>query len=380
MEQFIYSGQKKLRCGFTSGTCATVAAKAAVAHLLHDDIVEEMLITLPIGEDVVLKVLFVEAGENYSHFMVVKDAGDDPDVTNGAEIHSKVSIVEDFPEYTFIRGNLGIKGGFGVGTVTKEGLEQSINYAAINKVPREMIFSEVSKVLKDTSFEGKLLIEVSVPLGEELAEKTFNPKLGIIGGISILGTSGIVRPMSEDAIVRTIETEMTQWRKLGNANLLICPGNYGEKYIQEQLNLKNPHIITCSNYIGQTLDMAQNLEFENVLLVGNIGKLCKLSAGIFNTHSKVADGRKEVFITSAALCGANLQVLQKLEKAVTTEEMLKILNEVDLMNLVLSKMTEDIYNHVARRIKMPFGVILFSEVFGRIGETKDTTKVLEVFE
>ncbi len=429
MDRFIHKDQKKLRRGLTTGTCAAACTKAAMIRLFKGDVCSEVTIRLPGGE--VVKLPVQEAPESQSvlnqidsvqialkckasgnkkdykdsadkscrtyggrradsaEFYTVKDSGDDPDVTNGAEIHVCVSVVsgEDVPAKAFACDRderLFLDGGKGVGIVTKEGLRQEVGQSAINPVPREMIFDAALSVLSELELEEHkedVLITVIVPEGEKLGARTFNPRLGIEGGISILGTTGIVEPMSEAAIVSTIETEIRQKLLLDpDGRILVVPGNYGKRYA-EGLGLDLKRAIEVSNYIGEAIDLAVSYGCRKFLLVGNIGKLVKLAAGIMNTYSKVADGRWETFAAHLALSGGDRDTVRRIKEAPTTEEMLRILDETGLRETVMESILREIEYHLDHRIRgqMEYGVVVFSERYGKIGETKGASELMENF-
>lgn len=501
MDRIVRKNQKELRCGLTTGTCAAACGKAAMLNLLTGQVPETVNVTLPGGDTVSLKVqqyhsdiTFEEYkdsgmclnhavnynkdfqsprdGQNgsnrnrdgrfYSEFFTLKDAGDDPDVTNGTEIHVRIEEIapENVPRHAFkfesglsnfaggsdtssdesgqslTHGGekesdpcLFLTGGNGVGVVTKPGLHQNIGESAINPVPREMIFRSVRDVLEATGNEDHsetFLITVIVPAGEELAKKTFNPMLGIEGGISILGTTGIVEPMSEASIVATIETEIRQkmffqkeknnpraeaekesreemsyvsdvennvgnieddGNREGNGNdkniqaktsgIIAVPGNYGKRYAEE-LGLDPDRCVTVSNYIGEAIDLAIAYGCGSFLLIGNVGKIVKLAAGIMNTHSKVADGRWEIFAAHLALCGGTKEQVRAMREAPTTEEMLTRLREMGLKEEVMASIMKEVEFHLEHRIKgkMEFGVIVYSERFGIVGKAGETDQLL----
>lgn len=399
MEDFVYKNQKKLRKGITTGTCAAAAAKAAAAYLLCGIEKEQVQIVTPSGK--VLKISVnrivpwersLEDGaelfpEKQAEFMVVKDSGDDPDVTDQAEIHVSIQKVnESFRPVNGIfqdaqNPGLFLDGGAGVGRVTKEGLEQSVGAAAINTVPRAMIFGAVDEVCRMAEFEGRLLITVSVPQGESLAKKTFNPMLGIEGGISILGTSGILEPMSEKAIVDTIETLIRQKHAMGKKDLLVTPGNYGQSYITKYLNLPLEDSVKCSNYVGDTIDLAISYGMKNFLLVGNLGKLVKLGAGIMNTHSKTADGRFEILSVHTVLCGGNREMVKRLMECINTDQALELLEQWGLKEAVMNSLCQKIEEHLERRSRgeIKCAAILFSEKYGFLGQTSHGEELLELF-
>ena len=297
MEEYVIKNQKKLRLGITTGTCSAAAAQAAAMQLLLG--VESHAVTLrtPKGMTVSVPVYLLESDSRKASYKVVKDSGDDPDVTNGTDVCVTVAYAkqrvreqtdgsrdrscaftsESFPYLT-------LDGGIGIGRVMKEGLEQAVGQAAINRVPRQMIFAAVADVCEKANVCEPLHITVWMPEGETLAKRTFNPKLGIEGGLSVLGTSGILEPMSEQAIVATIETEIRQLHAVGEEKVLVTPGNYGQAYASEYLGLDLAKSVKSSNYIGDTIDLAISYGMKDFLLVGNIGKLVKLAAGIFNTQ------------------------------------------------------------------------------------------------
>lgn len=541
MNEFVFKNQKKLRCGLTTGTCAAACAQAAMLRLLTGQVRSEVTVRLPesrkrVQVDVAAAKLHAEIADNRANrgtqqnsdgrsplqrvgsaesdsrsfdqrvtlavyptadggFATRKDAGDDPDVTNGTEIRAYIQVcdVVVVPEGAFVSadGRLYLTGGVGVGRVTKPGLEQAVGQSAINRVPRQMIFDAVQQVLDafeddekrrtegctpSLEMENKLkhvdgkpdaeyirskwlnegneksersekpcyLITISVPAGAELAQRTFNPMLGIEGGISILGTTGIVEPMSEAAIVATIETSIRQVLAMEDAavsetqtlrkeevsadqktetseertaadeavgqlqspaahgeqkeltgsgrkddgdigrsarRILAVPGNYGQRYVEQQLGLRGVPVVEVSNYIGEAIDLAVSYGATDFLLVGNVGKLVKLAAGIMNTHSRVADGRWEIFAAHLALCGGTRAQVAAMRKATTTEEMLTRLEEMGLRVPVMASIMGEIEAHMAHRIRgqMNFGVIVYSERFGRVGETAGAARLLEGF-
>jgi cobalt-precorrin-5B (C1)-methyltransferase len=390
MDTYVTKNQKKLRCGVTTGTCAAVCAKAAALKLLLGCNVDDISLMTPKGIEVRLDVTCLGADKNYAEFSCVKDSGDDPDVTNGTSIAVRIEYInannveatKDLSSCFKCENHpwLFLDGGTGIGRVTKAGLEQQIGCAAINKVPREMIFQTVADVCAAAEYREPLLITVSAPEGERLAERTFNPKLGIEGGISILGTSGIIEPMSEKAIIDTIEAEIRQRKALEAKSLIICPGNYGQSYMEKYLGLSIADSIKCSNYLGETFDLAVAYGIERVLLVGNVGKLVKLAAGIMNTHSRTADGRWEIFAAHSALCGADRETIVRISECINTEEMLKILDEKGLKQAVMKSICARITEHLNFRsdFRCRLGAMLFSENYGFVGQTENAEYILDI--
>ena len=364
LERYVYKNQKKLRCGYTTGTCACAAAKAAAQMLLSGKDVLEVNVETPMGVHLQLPVEKIVRGVESVSCAIKKDSGDDPDVTNGIYIYAEVSYV--------ISKNVIIDGGIGIGRITKKGLQRPIGEAAINPVPLKMIADGVSDIADRYSYEGGLKVVISAPEGVEIAKKTFNPQLGIVGGISILGTTGIVEPMSEQAIIDTIRTEINMHMADGERTLLIAPGNYGQDFLLNNLNIELKRSIKCSNYIGDTIDMVCDAGAESMLLVGHIGKLVKLGAGIMNTHSRVADGRMEVLSACAIQAGAEADIARKILDCVTTDAALEILKESDMlegaMEQLMIRIEKVLQHRSSERIRI--GAIIFSNEYGILGKTK----------
>lgn len=374
MEQFVYKNHKKLRYGYTTGSCAAAASKAAAAMLLSGKEISYVELHTPKGIDLWLEVLDISREDNAVSCAIQKDGGDDPDVTNGILIYAKVSR-EPADEAQII-----IDGGIGVGRVTKPGLEQPVGAAAINKVPRQMIRENLEAVCEQYHYHGKLSVVISIPSGVELAAKTFNPRLGIVGGISVLGTSGIVEPMSEQALIDTIRVEMRQKLANGMEYLLVVPGNYGIDFLDQYGHgLQLEDAVKCSNFVGEALDAAVEFGAKGVLLVGHIGKFIKLAGGIMNTHSHNADARMELLTVHAALLGAPVELLQKMMECVTTDDALKYLKEADLMEPVMERIMEKMEFYVNQRAQhqLELGVITFSNVFGILGQTKNVPDLVK---
>ena len=352
-EHFIEKDGKRLRFGFTTGTCAAAAAKAAAILLLSGTAPKTVPIHTPKGIDLNLPVLEPVRGDGFASCTIRKDSGDDPDVTDGVLVYAKVSVSD--------RQGIWIDGGEGVGRVTKPGLKQAIGEAAINPVPREMIRNAVETVAEEWEYRGGLSVVISIPAGVALAEKTFNPRLGIVGGISILGTSGIVEPMSEDALIDSIVLEVRQRRALGDMRLVLTPGNYGADFLKERYGIADERIVKCSNYIGDALQAAIEAGFFEVLLCGHIGKFVKLSGGIFNTHSKLGDHRAELMAEAAKAAGADEATQKAMFDCVTTDEMLRILGENGLLPGTMDALKTRIDAALAARFpKLTIGVIVFT--------------------
>ena len=442
-EHYTRSGTKMLRCGYTTGTCAALAAAAATRILLCGKPPET--VKLMTGKGIPVEVTIEEygaepaealrepaealrepaeascepAGEGHSDLpaekavagdlprsawaAVPKDAGDDADVTDGMLIRADVRRTET--------PGISIDGGKGVGRVTKPGLDQPVGNAAINSGPRRMITEAVRSVLEELMPEEVdssslqtancgtgIEVIISVPEGEAAAKKTFNPKLGIEGGISILGTTGIVEPMSEQALVDTIEVELKQicagseaggktgggsGDAAGSTQLILTPGNYGSDYIAgHDLDSLGIPVLKFSNFLGETLDMIASSPIDTVLLVAHVGKLSKVAAGIMNTHSKYADGRNEIFCAHAAICGGSTSLCRDLMEAATTDACIELLDEAGLKEQVIGSILDAIQNRLEHRTagSCRIGALMFSNVYGLLGMTGPGKQILETWE
>ena len=335
--------QKLLRCGYTTGTCAAAASKAAVAMLFKQESMDSVAITTPNQTDLIIDVLNPQFNDNVASCSIEKDSGDDPDITNGILVSSKVALLPDSSEII-------IEGGKGVGKVTKGGLDQPVGMSAINSVPRKMIKDSLNELAMQFNYSGGFHVLISVPEGEEIAKKTFNPELGIVGGISILGTTGIVEPMSAKALADSIKVEISVIAAESNESILIFLGNFGKKFTEEDLNLSTKPGIMCSNFIDVALDSSVEFGFKNILLVGHIGKFVKLGIGMFNTHSHNGDGRIETLLSCALDAGANIEILKEIQKCVTTNAVLDILYENDLLDKTMEILNERIQHNIDRRV------------------------------
>ena len=377
-EHYIRSGQRLLRCGYTTGTCAALGAAGAARLLLTGNSPETVALRTPKGIVVEVAPLFCRKTDAGAECAIEKDGGDDVDVTTGLPVIASVALL---PDTTDIR----ISGGKGVGRVTKPGLDQPVGEAAINHVPRQMIAEALKREAENACYTGGFAVALSIKGGEEVAKRTFNPHIGVEGGLSVLGTSGIVEPMSQQAILDTIQLEMNQAALRAKAapgprRLILAPGNYGLDYLHGTYpEFAVLPVVKTSNFIGDTLDMAASAGFEEVLLVGHVGKLVKLAGGIMNTHSHTADCRTELFCTHAALCGAPREVCTSLMDAATTDACLEILDAAGLREPVLKSLLSAIQLHLDRRAAGAFrvGAILFSNQNGPLGQTEAAAQLLQ---
>lgn len=322
LREYVTKNGKRMRCGYTTGSCAAGAAGAATEMLLTGAPVRTAELQTPKGIRLSLDILDIGMREGCVRCAVRKDSGDDPDITNGILVYATARKAD---------AGIAIDGGEGVGRVTKPGLDQPVGAAAINSVPRRMIEEQVRAACERAGYPGGIEIVISIPEGEALAKRTFNPRIGIVGGLSVIGTTGIVEPMSNAALVDTVRVELSVLSASGAKGVLLCPGNYGETFAREALGLSMNRQVSTSNFIGEGVQAAAEFGFERILLVGHIGKLVKLGIGMTNTHSRNGDGRMETLIACALSVGADLDLLLKLKDCVTTDAALDALDGAGLL-------------------------------------------------
>lgn len=370
-----------MRYGFTTGSCAAAAAKAAAYMLLSGRQKNTITIETPKGIPYTAEILEIARGEKAVQCAVRKDGGDDPDITSGALIYAEVSLT-DHTRTQATDTRIHIDGGIGVGRVTKPGLDQPVGNAAINHVPREMIAKEVLEVCDLMDYKGNLQVIISVPEGETIAKQTFNPRLGIVGGISILGTSGIVEPMSNQALLDTIRVELNQRRAEGFDYIAVAPGNYGLDFMKKAYGYDLDKSVKCSNFIGVTIDMAVECGFTRMLLTGHVGKLIKVAGGIMNTHSKEADCRMELLSAFAIHEGAGADVAAKILDCVATEEAVRLLREAGKQQEVMDYAMERIMFYLNKRAggRMQIDCIMYDNTFGELAKSKEADRWFTLLE
>lgn len=381
MEEYVYIDGKKYRRGYTTGSCATAASKAATYMLLTKKKIKTINIDTPKGILLTLDVQNISLNNDYVECSIKKDGGDDIDATHTMDIYAKAEIIDRENGEDII-----VCGGYGIGVVTKKGLSVEVGKAAINPTPMKMINYEIRKVIGEdisaTLGEGKSLkITIFAPKGEEIAKKTFNPRLGIIGGISIIGTTGIVEPMSDEGWKKSLSIELKMKKEQGLDKIILVPGNHGEQFIREKLNLDMKYVVRTSNFIGYMLKEAQRMGYKKILMAGHIGKFIKLSAGIFNTHSKVADARSEILISNLALMKAPYDLLEKINECLTAEEAVEVINENNY-----TEFYDKVSNKCRYKVKQYLGdddteveVIMFSMDKTLLGKSDNTDSLVEVF-
>ena len=433
MDTFVYKDHKKLRCGYTTGTCAALAAQGAVRFLLTGSWKETEEIMTPKGILVAVSLEEKSSGDGWAECAVRKDAGDDYDVTNGILVYARAEFVKDKNFYQKVQmshlessesGAAGekenpslrledgsqqekekpdqqnaessetlieIDGGIGIGRVTKPGLDQPVGAAAINSVPRKMIRDAVYALLEEAGEFLPVSITISVPAGVEAAKKTFNPVLGIEGGISVLGTSGIVEPMSEEALVETIRTHLNVLRAEGRKWVIAVPGNMGAGFLKGYLTEQNKtsvgsmeafmnSLVTMSNFVGRTIDITAELGFSGIMIAGHMGKLVKIGNGIMNTHSREADGRMDTMLSCALSAGTeDLELLRTIQGSNTTDEVMDHLKQAGILDDTIKVFLKRAAWHLAHRSRaeVKTGMIVFGTKGEYLGETEDADMILK---
>ena len=431
MDTFVYKDHKKLRCGYTTGTCAALAAQGAVRFLLTGSWEETEEIMTPKGIPVCVSLEEKTSGDSWAECAVRKDAGDDYDVTNGILVYARAEFVKDKNFYEKVQmshlessgfGAAGekpglspenqkqqkkanaahqkdalpeslvrIDGGIGIGRITKSGLDQPVGAAAINSVPRKMIQDAVYELLEEAGELRLVSITISVPAGVEAAKKTFNPVLGIEGGISVLGTSGIVEPMSEEALVETIRTHLNVLKAEGRKWVIAVPGNMGAGFLKGYLTEQNKtsvgsmeafmnSLVTMSNFVGRTIDITAELGFSGILIAGHMGKLVKIGNGIMNTHSREADGRMDTMLSCALSAGTeDLELLRKIQGSNTTDEVMDHLKQAGILDDTIKVFLKRAAWHLAHRSRaeVKTGMIVFGTKGEYLGETEDADMIFK---
>ena len=333
IDEFNIKNGHTQRYGFTTGTTATAAAIGAAYMYLNDkrDIVD---VELPAGITLTIPLEFVKKEKNLFTCGVKKNAGDDPDVTDGILISTKLEFIkkENGLEFNFFAGE-------GVGVFTKDGLALPKGEAAINPVPRQMMIDNLSVILKEHGFSGIVNITVTVENGADIAKKTFNERLGIIGGISILGTSGLVLPMSKTALLQTIEADIKfRLKNSKERRVYLAPGNIGAKFLENNFNINSTTVAIISNFVGESIDYAISNDAKEIVLCGDLGKLIKLSGGIMNTHSNDSDSRLELLVAAVIkLCIKEkkelpIQIISNIFEQKTTTGAVNIIKENNFDN------------------------------------------------
>lgn len=326
----VWHNGKALRKGYTTGSCATAAAKVAALMVMRQHLIHQVSIVTPSGVTLCLNVESPHVEGQQAIAAIRKDGGDDVDATHGMLIFARVTLDDS--------GEITLCGGEGIGTVTRKGIGLPIGSPAINRTPRHTIESAVREAIGPSR---GATVEIFAPEGEVRAQKTYNARLGILGGISIIGTTGIVTPMSEESWKRSLSLELEIKRAAGLERVVLVPGNHGERFVREQMGIDSQVVVTMSNFVGYMIEEAVRLGFRQIVLIGHPGKLIKVAAGIFHTHSHIADARMETLVAHLALQGAPLALLQLVSECDTTEAAME---HIDAYGF------QPIYNHLAERI------------------------------
>lgn len=338
---------KFIREGITTGTCAAAASKAAICVWIGKQI-EIVRVTNPQQQEFDVPIKTAYKTPSGGRACVIKDAGDDPDITNGTEIWAEVNVYHQMEG----KDRVNLFGGEGVGKVTKPGLKVPVGQPAINPVPRQMIIKAVEEVLPQGYCAD---VTISVPKGAELAAKTLNPYLGIQGGISIIGTTGIVRPMSEEAFKDSLKPQISVVKASGFDDIVFVPGKIGQDIASSILKLPEETIVQTSNFIGYMLESAADYEIKRVLFVGHLGKIIKVAGGIFHTHSKMADARMEILAANLAALGAARHIVCEILECTTTEAAMPIIESNNLCavyNILAEKASQRSERHVFKRLQV----------------------------
>ena len=420
-EEYVTSNGERLRRGYTTGTCAALAAKAAAELLLCGTAPENVSVLTPAGVTVTVQPEEVHCCDSTSatasvaaaratasttsdategtdtpsapdtpgnanaanapgtaaaetgptaHATIIKDAGDDYDVTYGTRVCAFVTLCDQ---------DISIDGGIGVGRVTCPGLDQPVGNAAINSGPRAMIRAALEDAALEAGYLGGFNVVVEVPEGAEIGRKTFNPSLGIVGGISILGTSGIVEPRSLKALQDALKVEIHVRAANGGKRLIVVPGNYGQAFLETMGLPDDIPVVSCANFIGFTLDQAAEEGFEQLLLVGHIGKLVKVAGGVMDTHSRMADCRREIFAAHAAAAGASQRTVLDIFDCMTTDACLDVVESAGVKNQVLDRLAHAIQYQLEHRAgdKMDMGAVIFSNKTGLLACTDNAKRLMD---
>ncbi len=380
MEEYVYIDGKKYKRGYTTGSCAAAASKASVYMLLTKEKIYDINIDTPKGIPLTLSVRNIEISDDYAICSIEKDGGDDIDATHKMNIFAKAELIDNLDDEEIL-----VTGGKGIGLVTKKGLSVEVGKHAINPIPMKMIKSEVKNVIreKEDFIEKNKSIKITIfaPEGEEIAKKTFNPRLGIVGGISILGTTGIVEPMSEEGWKKSLSIELEMKRAQGLDKIILVPGNHGEEFIREHLKIDIHNCVRMSNFVGYMLNEAKRLGFKKILMAGHIGKFIKISAGIFQTHSKVCDARNEIMIANLALLGADLDFLNKINECVTTEGAVEIIDDSrykDIYNILCDKCRNRVEQYL-NEDDIEVGIYMFRMDKSLLGKSANADLIMEDF-
>jgi cobalt-precorrin-5B (C1)-methyltransferase len=335
--------KRSLRTGYTTGTCAAAATKAALSKLLNRENLLKVNVSLPKGKQIVIDIAWIKyENEESVTAAVVKDGGDDPDVTNGAEVWSTVSLLET-------SNKIIIDGGIGVGRVTKPGLGLEIGKAAINPTPLKMINQAIDETLgSEQKNRYGLSVIISVPKGEEIAKKTDNPRLGILGGISILGTTGIVIPYSTASFAASIRQSIDVSKAMGSDSVILTTGGRSEDFAHGIFgsSIADHAYIQIGDFIGFSIKQCAIKKIKKAYVIGFIGKLTKMAMGIKQTHVKGSHVDMNFLAELASRCGANNELAKKIKLANTARHVGELVDEFGV-SMFYDALCKEVYNHLS---------------------------------
>jgi len=336
--------KRSLRTGYTTGTCAAAATKAALSALVGSDKLAKVNVSLPKDKHIVIDIAWIKfVNEKSVTASVIKDGGDDPDVTNGAEIWSTVTLLE-------ATNKIMIDGGIGVGRVTKPGLGLEIGKAAINPTPLKMINQAINEILeKQQKNRYGISILISVPKGEEIAKRTDNPRLGIIGGISILGTTGIVIPYSTASFAASIRQSIDVSVAMGSDSVILTTGGRSEDFARDIFgsSVADHAYIQIGDFIGFSIKQCAIKKINKAYVIGFIGKLTKMAMGVKQTHVKGSIVDMNFLATLANRCGANDDLLKNIKSANTARHVGELIDQSGLSKFY-DLLCEEVYNHLSK--------------------------------
>ena len=345
--------KEKLRTGYTTGTSATAAAKAALLSIINQTKIENVDVKLPKGSFIKIPIYLCQFDKNGSKCSVIKDGGDDPDVTHGAEIVVELSFTDKINE-------IEIDGGEGVGIVTKPGLGLELNKAAINPVPKKMINENLREIIDKYLLKKGIKVIISVPKGKELGPKTDNPRIGILNGISILGTSGIVIPFSTASYAASIRQNIDVAIAMGNDTVVLTTGGRSEDFAKKIVDLPEHCFVQMGDFSGYTIQQCARKEIKKAYVVGFIGKLAKMAAGVKQTHVKGSKVDMNFLAELAKKCNANEITIESIKKANTARHVSEIIIENNVKGF-FEEICNETYRHMRKHSeeKVPLDVILF---------------------
>jgi cobalt-precorrin-5B (C1)-methyltransferase len=345
--------KKKLKTGFTTGTSATAAAIAAAQSIIEQKVVDVVEVKLPKGKFIKIPIHLCNFEKETAHCSVIKDGGDDPDVTHGAEIIVDLSFTDK-------KNQIEIDGGEGVGIVTKPGLGLEINKPAINPIPKKMISENLGYVARKLLQKNGLKVVISVPKGRELGPKTDNPRIGIMNGISILGTSGIVIPFSTASYAASIRQNLDVAVAMGNETVVLTTGGRSEDFARKIIDLPDHCFVQMGDFSGYTMQQCSKKNIKKAYIVGFIGKLAKMAAGVKQTHVKGSKVNMKFLSELAQNCGADQQVIQKIMSANTARHVSEIIKESNIDGF-FEQICKETHKHMIKHSeeKVSLEVILF---------------------